>query len=228
VVGLLLVDEEPVFLLGLAEVLSDFPDVRILGHGGSVLESVAQAAQLQPDMALIEVSLPDGSGLDACRQILEASPQTKVVMLTSSQDPEAVVGSIVAGASGYLLKSAEPARLVEAIELIAGGSQVIAPEVAAHLLGVIRGNVGTSHGPLSGLTQQELRIASLVAEGQTNREIAASMRLSPHTVKTYVSGILAKLDLARRVDIARVFSAASDFAAQFKQPGPPRLPSRCG
>ena len=151
----------------------------------------------------MDVRLPDGSGIEACREIRAEYPNTRVVMLTSYPDEEAVIAAIVAGASGYLLKQVRARDLVAALEAVGRGESLLDPAVTGKVLERMR-RIATSDQPdeLSALTQQERKILALVAEGKTNKEIAADVFLSDKTVKNYVSSILAKLNLERRAQAA--------------------------
>ena len=163
----------------------------------------------------MDVRLPDGSGIEACREIRSEYPNTRIVMLTSYPDEEAVIAAIVAGASGYLLKQVRARDLVAALEAVGRGESLLDPAVTGKVLERMR-RIATSDEPdeLSALTQQERKILALVAEGKTNKEIAADVFLSDKTVKNYVSSILAKLNLERRAQaaayVARLKSHPSD------------------
>ena len=161
------------------------------------------ARRFQPDLVVMDVRLPDGSGIEACREIRSELPETRVVMLTSYPDEEAVIAAIVAGASGYLLKQVRARDLVAALEAVGRGESLLDPAVTGKVLERMR-RIATSDEPdeLSALTQQERKILALVAEGKTNKEIAADVFLSDKTVKNYVSSILAKLNLERRAQAA--------------------------
>jgi DNA-binding NarL/FixJ family response regulator len=152
---------------------------------------------------MMDVRLPDGSGIEACREIREERPETRVVMLTSYPDEDAVLSAIVAGASGYLLKQVRARDLIAAIEAVARGESLLDPAVTGRVLERVR-RIATGDQPdeLAQLTAQERRILGLVAEGKTNKEIAAEVFLSDKTVKNYVSSILAKLHLERRAQAA--------------------------
>ena len=202
-VRLLLVDDHKVLRLGLATLFGTVPHFNVVGEAGTMGEAVALAHQSEPDVVVMDVRLPDASGIEACREIRSERPETRVLMLSSYGDQDAVIASILAGASGYLLKQAEPERLIEAIELVADGGSLLDPTVTASVLDWMRvfGNRDTDD-PFWGLSDQERRILPLIAEGKTNRDIATLLFLSEHTVKSYVSNILQKLHLARRTEAA--------------------------
>jgi DNA-binding NarL/FixJ family response regulator len=166
-------------------------------------EAVAAARRFRPDIVVMDVRLPDGTGIEACRDIRAEMPETRVVMLTSYPDEEAVLAAIMAGASGYLLKQIRGRDLVEALESIGRGSSLLDPVVTERVLERVRRIAsGEGRDELAELTSQERKILMLVAEGKTNREIAAEVFLSDKTVKNYVSSILSKLNLQRRAQAA--------------------------
>ena len=163
----------------------------------------AQAARFEPDLVIMDVRLPDGSGIEACREIRAARPETRVVMLTSYPDEEAVLSAIIAGASGYLLKQVRGRDLVSALEAVGRGESLLDPAVTEKVLERVRRVAsGSDTDELAELTAQERKILLLVAEGKTNKEIAAEVFLSDKTVKNYVSSILSKLNLQRRTQAA--------------------------
>ena len=168
----------------------------VVAEAGTVAEAIDQAERHHPDIVVMDVRLPDGSGIEACREIRAEMPETKVVMLTSYPDEEAVLSAIVAGASGYLLKQIRARDLVAALEAVGRG------ESEKVLERIRRIASGTYTDELAALTPQEQKILLLVAEGKTNKEIAADVFLSDKTVKNYVSSILAKLNLERRAQAA--------------------------
>jgi DNA-binding NarL/FixJ family response regulator len=168
-----------------------------------VAEAVAEAARVSPDVIVMDVRLPDGTGIEACREIRAARPETRVLMLTSYADDEAVYAAIIAGAAGYLLKQTRGRELVIAIEAVARGDSLLDPSVVGKVLERMRDLAGGGHkDKLSELSEQERRILGQIAEGKTNREIAAIVYLSEKTVKNYVSTILGKLGMERRAQAA--------------------------
>jgi len=198
----LLVDDHEVVRRGLRALLEDHEGFRVVGEAASVGEAVAQAARLAPDIVIMDIRLPDGSGAEACREIRSQNPQTQVLMLTSYADDEALFASIVAGAAGYILKQIKGQALVEALRTVAAGGSLLDPAVTRKVLERIRRGalVGAELGGVA-LTEQEQRVLALVAEGRTNKEIASALFLSEGTVKNYVSSILAKLNLRRRTQL---------------------------
>jgi DNA-binding NarL/FixJ family response regulator len=200
---LLVVDDHEIVRQGLVALLERRPEFSVVAQAGTVAESLAAARKFEPDLVVMDVRLPDGSGIEACREIRAEMPQTRVVMLTSYPDEEAVLSAIIAGASGYLLKQVRGRDLVAALEAVGRGDSLLDPAVTERVLErVRRAASGDEHDELAELTAQERKILLLVAEGKTNKEIAAEVFLSDKTVKNYVSSILAKLDLQRRAQAA--------------------------
>jgi two-component system response regulator DevR len=199
---LLVVDDHEVVRQGLVSLLDRRAGFDVVAQAGLVSEAIAQAARFEPDLVIMDVRLPDGSGIEACREIRAARPQTRVVMLTSYPDEEAVLSAIIAGASGYLLKQIRGRDLVSALEAVGRGESLLDTAVTEKVLERVRRLASGSSDELSDLTSQERKILLLVAEGKTNKEIAAEVFLSDKTVKNYVSSILSKLNLQRRTQAA--------------------------
>ncbi|MBI4287442.1 MAG: response regulator transcription factor [Chloroflexi bacterium] len=211
-IRLLIVDDHEIVRLGLRTLLESKPWFEVVGEAGSVADAVIGAARTQPDVVIMDVRLPDGSGIAACRDIRSSNPQVKVIMLTAYSDEAAVLSSIIAGASAYVLKQGEGKAIVEAVSCVARGDCLLDPAVTRVVLNRIRGESPPSaRDALSCLTSQERRTLSLIAEGKTNKEIGQAMFLSEKTVKHYVSNILDKLNLSRR-------SQAAALMAQLKDP----------
>ena len=200
---LVVVDDHEVVRQGLVALLARRPGFQVVAEAGTVAEALAATRRFQPDLVVMDVRLPDGTGIEACREIRAEMPATRVVMLTSYPDEEAVLSAILAGASGYLLKQIRARDLVEALEAVGRGDSLLDPAVTERVLERVRkvAHAGESE-ELNSLTAQERKILLLVAEGKTNREIAAEIFLSDKTVKNYVSSILSKLDLQRRAQAA--------------------------
>jgi DNA-binding NarL/FixJ family response regulator len=199
----LVVDDHEVVREGLVALLDRRPAFNVVAQAGTVAEALAAADRFEPDLIVMDVRLPDGSGIEACRDIRAEKPATRVVMLTSYPDEEAVLSAIVAGASGYLLKQIRARDLVSALETVGRGGSLLDPAVTERVLERVRRMAaGEAHDELAALTSQERKILLLVAEGKTNKEIAADVFLSDKTVKNYVSSILSKLDLERRAQAA--------------------------
>ena len=203
VTRVLIVDDHEVVREGLRALLSRRDGMEVVGMAGTVAEAVAAAAKMQPDVVVMDVRLPDGSGIEACRDIREARPDTKVIMLTSYADEDAVFASILAGAAGYVLKQTRGIVLADAIAGAARGESLLDPAVTQKVLDRMRtANERKEGDPLDALTDQEHKILVLIAEGKTNKEIAGDVFLSDKTVKNYVSSILNKLNLRRRSEAA--------------------------
>ena len=200
---LLVVDDHEVVRQGLVALLDRRPGFQVVAEAGTVEEAIAQARLHQPDIVVMDVRLPDGSGVEACREIRAELPATRVIMLTSFPDDEAVLSAIVAGAAGYLLKQIRARDLVAALEAVGRGESLLDPAVTERVLERVRRiATGAIDDELGVLTAQERKILMLVAEGKTNKEIAADVFLSDKTVKNYVSSILSKLNLERRAQAA--------------------------
>ena len=200
---LLIVDDHEVVRQGLVALLDRRDGFQVVAEAGTVADAVEAARRYQPDIVIMDVRLPDGSGIEACRTIRSELPETRVVMLTSYPDDEAVLSAIVAGASGYLLKQIRARDLVAALETVGRGESLLDPAVTEKVLERVRRIASGTYGDeLSQLTTQEQKILALVAEGKTNKEIAADVFLSDKTVKNYVSSILSKLNLERRAQAA--------------------------
>ena len=197
------VDDHEVVRQGLVAMLDRRPGFQVVGEAGTVAEAIEITGRFQPDLVVMDVRLPDGSGIEACREIRASLPATRVMMLTSYPDEEAVLAAIIAGASGYLLKQVRARDLVAALEAVGRGESLLDPAVTGKVLERMR-RIATSDQPdeLAALTQQERKILALVADGMTNKEIAGEIFLSDKTVKNYVSSILSKLNLERRAQAA--------------------------
>ena len=200
---MLVVDDHEVVRQGLVALIDRREGFEVVAEAGTVAEAVSAAARFEPDLVIMDVRLPDGSGIEACREIRAARPETRIVMLTSYPDEEAVLSAIIAGASGYLLKQIRGRDLIAALESVGRGESLLDPAVTEKVLQRVRvAATGGAADELSDLTTQERKILLLVAEGKTNKEIAADIFLSDKTVKNYVSSILSKLNLQRRTQAA--------------------------
>jgi two-component system, NarL family, response regulator DevR len=197
-ISLLLVDDHEVVRAGLCALLGDIEGLRIVGEAGSVAEAVRQAERLRPDVILMDLRLPDGSGLDACREILSNAPHTRILFLTSHSDEQAVMSTVLAGAAGYVLKDIGHQALVCAIRDAAAGRPILDARVTQP---VIRGVQMAD-----ALSAQERRVLALVVEGKTNKEIGAALALSDKTVKNYLSNAFQKLGVSRRAQAAALFA----------------------
>ena len=200
-IRVLICDDHEVVREGLRGLIGRQPGMTVVGEAGTVAGSIETAARAKPDVVIMDVRLPDGSGVEACRAIREARPEVKVVMLTSYADDEALFASILAGASGYLLKQTRGQAVVDAIMAVASGRSLLDPDVTGKVLERLRESRAEDPA-LASLTEQERKVLAGLAEGRTNREIGESLFLSEKTVKNYVSRILDKLGLARRAEAA--------------------------
>jgi DNA-binding NarL/FixJ family response regulator len=200
---ILVVDDHEVVRQGLVALLGRRDEFQVVAEAGTLSEALAATRRFVPDLVVMDVRLPDGSGIEACREIRSEYPEIKVVMLTSYPDEEAVLSAIIAGASGYLLKQVRGRDLVAALEAVGRGDSLLDPAVTERVLERVRRVAsGAERDDLADLTAQERKILMLVADGKTNKEIASEVFLSDKTVKNYVSSILAKLNLQRRAQAA--------------------------
>jgi two-component system response regulator DevR len=200
---LLVVDDHELVRQGLIALLDRREHFQVVAEAGTAAEALEMARKFEPDLVIMDVRLPDGSGIEACREIRQEFPNTRVVILTSYPDEEAVLSAIIAGASGYLLKQIRSRDLVSALESVGRGESLLDPAVTEKVLDRVRRiATGTYTDEMAQLTQQEQKILLLVAEGKTNKEIAQEVFLSDKTVKNYVSSILSKLNLERRAQAA--------------------------
>jgi two-component system response regulator DevR len=203
VVRVMLVDDHEVVRQGLKALVESEASLMVVGEAGTVAEAIERAAVLRPDVVVMDVRLADGSGIEATREIRANRPETRVIMLTSFADDEALFASIMAGASGYVLKQIKGNDLVRSIKTVAEGASLLDPTVTEAVLQRLRkGKHLLKDEKLARLSAQEERILTFVAEGQTNREIGESMNLAEKTVKNYVSTILSKLEVTRRAEAA--------------------------
>ncbi len=215
-IKLLIVDDHEMVRLGLRSILERGVEIKVVGEAGSPKDAVYQAGVLRPDVVLMDVRMPGGSGIDACREILARDPQMKIIMLTSYGDEDAVYAAIMAGAAGYLLKEINRAGLVDAVVGVHEGRSLLDPEVTRKVLERIRRMASqTDAVTKAALSEQEKRVLRLVAEGKTNKQIAADLFLSDKTVKHHISNILGKLNLTSR-------SQAAVWATQHNLLTPPK------
>ncbi|WP_297596906.1 response regulator transcription factor [Mycobacterium sp.] len=216
-VKVFLVDDHEVVRRGLSDLLSSDPDLEIVGEAGTVAEAKARIPASLPDVAVLDVRLPDGNGIELCRDLISDHPDLRCLMLTSFTSDEAMLEAILAGASGFVVKDIKGMELARAIKEVGAGKSLLDNRAAAALMANLRGTA-TREDPLSGLTEQERTLLGLLAEGLTNRQIAARMFLAEKTVKNYVSRLLAKLGMERRTQAA-VF--ASKLNQQSAHPSTP-------
>jgi two-component system, NarL family, response regulator DevR len=210
-VKVFLVDDHEVVRRGLVDLLAADPELEVIGDAASVAEAMAKIPALNPDVAVLDVRLPDGNGIELCRDLLSRLPGLRCLMLTSFTSDEAMLDAILAGASGYVVKDIKGMELAQAIKDVGAGKSLLDNRAAAALMAKLRG-AGEHSDPLSGLTEQERALLALLGEGLTNKQIAARMFLAEKTVKNYVSRLLAKLGMERRTQAA-VFVSKLDKPA---------------
>ncbi|WP_239020498.1 response regulator [Nakamurella antarctica] len=200
-----LLDDHEIVRRGISELISAETDIEVVGDAGTVAQALARIPAVRPDVAVLDARLPDGSGIDVCRDIRSAMPDIKCLILTSYDDDAALFAAVMAGAAGYLLKEIRGASLVDAIRHVAAGGSLMDPQVTGKLLTRLRD--GVPHDTRAdSLTAREREILDLIAEGLTNRQIGESLFLAEKTVKNYVSSLLTKLGMQRRTQAA-VFGA---------------------
>jgi DNA-binding NarL/FixJ family response regulator len=196
-----LLDDHEVVRRGLRELLESTGDIEVVGESGLAAEATARIPALRPDVAILDGRLPDGSGIDVCRDIRSVDPSINALILTSYDDDEALFAAILAGASGYVLKQINGHDLIDTVHRVAAGQSLIDPALTARVLDRVR-NGAPSQPELADLTEREREILGLIAEGMTNRQIGERLFLAEKTVKNYVSSLLAKLGLERRTQAA--------------------------
>jgi len=204
-----LLDDHEIVRLGVKELLESEPDIVVIGEAGTAASALARIPALRPDVAVLDVRLPDGDGVSVCREIRSRMPEVACLMLTSFGDDEALFDAIMAGAAGYVLKQIRGTDLVGAVRTVAAGRSLLDPEAAARVMARMR-EAASRADPLAGLTGQERKILELIGEGLTNRQIGERLFLAEKTVKNYVSVLFAKLGMERRTQAAayaaRVFN----------------------
>ena len=200
---ILLVDDHEVVRLGIKALLGRHPQFQVVAEAGTAQDAVQQAIHHQPDVVIMDVRLPGKSGIEATQEITQKLPGTKVIMLTSFAEDNMLFDAIMAGASGYVLKQIGSGELVRALETVARGESLLDPAVTQRVFNRVRKAAREAEGKaFASLTDQELRILALIAEGKTNKEIAAQVFLSEKTVRNYVSSILSKLNMSTRAEAA--------------------------
>ena len=199
-IRIFLLDDHEVVRRGLRELLEAEDDLEVVGEAGTAEEALSRIPPTRPDVAVLDVRLPDGDGVEVCRDIRSRHPEVNCLMLTSFADDEALFSSIMAGAAGYVLKQVKGADLVDAVRRVGAGESLLDPAVTRRVLERLRSKPDDDE--LAGLTDQEKRILDLIGEGLTNRQIGERMFLAEKTVKNYVSNLLAKLGMSRRTEAA--------------------------
>ena len=196
-----LLDDHEIVRMGVRDLLEAEPGITVIGEAGTAASALARIPALKPDVAILDIRLPDGDGVTVCREIRSKMPQLACLMLTSFSDDEALFDAIMAGAAGYVLKQIRGTDLVGAVRTIASGQSLLDPEAASRVMRRMR-DQATAADPLAGLTDQERRILALIGEGLTNRQIGDRLFLAEKTVKNYVSALFAKLGMQRRAQAA--------------------------
>lgn len=200
-VRILLVDDHEIVRRGIADLLEHEEDLEVVGEAASVAEALARAPQVDADVAVLDVRMPDGSGIELCRELRSRLPKLNCLMLTSYADDEALFDAIMAGASGFVLKQVLGLDLINAIRVVGSGGSLLDPRTTASLMDRIR-REREAHDPLQALTDQERAVFDLIGQGMTNRQIGEKLFLAEKTVKNYVSHLLNKLGMQRRTQAA--------------------------
>ncbi|AWS42833.1 response regulator transcription factor [Streptosporangium subroseum] len=196
-----LVDDHEVVRRGVAALLESEGDIEVIGEAGTAESAIARIPALRPDVAVLDVRLPDGNGVDVCREVRSRMPELACLMLTSFADDDALFNAVMAGAAGYVLKQIHGSDLVGAVRTVAGGQSLLDPQTTTAMLARLREQAARKD-PLSALSEQERQILELIGEGLTNRQIGERMYLAEKTVKNYVSNLLSKLSMQRRTQVA--------------------------
>ncbi|WP_281257484.1 response regulator [Actinophytocola xinjiangensis] len=200
-IRIMLVDDHEIVRRGISDLLAHEPDLEIVGEAASVAEALARAPQVTPDVAVLDVRMPDGTGIELCRELRSQLPAVNCLMLTSYADDEALFDAIMAGASGFVLKQVLGLDLLNAIRVVGSGGSLLDPRTTTSLMNRIR-REREEHDPLAALTEQERAVFDLIGQGMTNRQIGEKLFLAEKTVKNYVSHLLNKLGMQRRTQAA--------------------------
>jgi len=204
-ISLVIVDDSEVVRAGLTALLGSSGLLDVKGEAGTVAEGLAAVAKHQPDVVLLDIRLPDGTGFDACHQICQSYANTKVLILTSVEDEEMIDNAIRAGAHGYLLKEVNARALIQAVLDVHAGKSILDPVITARVLKLVRSQVSSTRNLLDGLSRQENRVLERIAEGRTNKEVAQDLGLAEKTVKNYLSTVFEKLHVTRRTQAAALY-----------------------
>lgn len=207
-----LLDDHEVVRRGVHDLLTDEPDITVVGEAATVAQALVRIPALRPQVAVLDVRLPDGDGVTLCRELRSRMPELACLMLTSFDDEEALLDSVMAGASGYVLKQIQGSDLVSAVRTVAAGQSLLDPSATARLMARLRQDPDPEPEPeaLPGLTDREREILALIGEGLTNRQIGARLYLAEKTVKNHISRLLAKLGVERRIQAAVIATQAQD------------------
>jgi len=204
-IRVLMVDDSEMVRTGLRALLATEATLEVVGEAANLASGVDASVRLKPDVVLMDIRLPDGTGIDACRQIRKRSPESRVLIVTSVIDDSIVDDAIRAGAHGYLLKEIDGRGLVNAVRDVAAGKSILDPAVTARVMQLFKG-AGSGRDVLAVLSPQEKRVLALIADGNTNKEVAAKLELSEKTVKNYLSTIFEKLHVTRRAEAAVIYA----------------------
>ncbi|HSI09172.1 MAG: response regulator [Rariglobus sp.] len=207
-IRVVLVDDSALVRQGIKAVLTaqaPNPPISVIGEASNVAEAISTVTRLKPDVVLLDIRLPDGSGFDACKEILKRQPEVRILVLTSFTNDSFIYDAITSGAQGYLMKEIDPQGLVQAIHDIAAGKSILSPDVMAGVMRVVRGGGPNEDRSLASLSAQERRVLALVAEGKTNKEIGLDLGLSDNTVKNYLVSVFDKLQVKRRSQAAALY-----------------------
>ncbi|KUO17742.1 response regulator [Streptomyces dysideae] len=211
-----LLDDHEVVRRGVHDLLNDEPDITVIGEAATVEQALVRVPALRPQVAVLDVRLPDGDGVTVCRELRSRMPELACLMLTSFDDEEALLDSIMAGASGYVLKQIQGSDLVSAVRTVASGQSLLDPSATTRLMARLRHDQQKEEEPdaLPGLTDREREILALIGEGLTNRQIGQRLFLAEKTVKNHISRLLAKLGVERRIQAAVIATQAQDRLKQ--------------
>ncbi|MFI8228734.1 response regulator [Streptomyces sp. NPDC085900] len=211
-----LLDDHEVVRRGVHDLLDDEPDISVVGEAATAEQALVRVPALRPDVAVLDVRLPDGDGVSVCRELRSRMPELSCLMLTSFDDEEALLDSIMAGASGYVLKQIQGSDLVSAVRTVASGQSLLDPSATTRLMARLRHDQRQEEEPdaLPGLTDREREILALIGEGLTNRQIGQRLFLAEKTVKNHISRLLAKLGVERRIQAAVIATQAQDRLRQ--------------
>ncbi|MBF8169681.1 MULTISPECIES: response regulator [Streptomyces] len=211
-VRVFLLDDHEVVRRGVRDLLDDEPGITVVGEAGTVEQALVRVPALRPGVAVLDVRLPDGDGVGVCRELRSRMPELACLMLTSFDEEEALLDSIMAGAAGYVLKQIQGSDLVSAVRTVAAGQSLLDPSAATRLMARLRGEQAKEEAPdaLPGLTDREREILALIGEGLTNRQIGQRLYLAEKTVKNHISRLLAKLGVERRIQAAVIATQAQD------------------